>query len=128
MTVEQAIAGAIGSVTALGGRVYPVGLVADDVPSPLAVYRFTSYELDQDLDGSTAFHRDSVQIDLWGPDYAQLSEIQLAVQEALAALVQVPLDGGHWLESVELGGRAADAVDTVRDELRRCVAATLIWS
>lgn len=128
MTVEGKLAQVLGDIPALGGRVFPVGVVADEEQSPLAVYRFTGYAMDRDLSGAIVFHHDRVQIDIWGSSYDEVSDIQHQAERALSALVQVDLGDGRWLHGVELGGNASDAVDTVRDEVRRCIVCTLTWS
>lgn len=127
MNIAEKLAAAVGAVEALDGRVYPSGLVADDVPSPLAVYRFTGSEAVQTLDGAVAYRVDTAQIDIWGESYDQLWDIALEVESALAGLADVDLGGGHWLCGVAIGGKAPDAVDVVRGELCRSVVAAFSW-
>ena len=91
-TPEAAICEALGTITQLDGRVYPLeGLKS--AAAPFVVYFRQQWEAEEDLHGTIALEKAIFELDLITETYADLVSISGSLQEKLLGLKCEEYDG-----------------------------------
>lgn len=115
------------SVETLAEKVFPIGVLIDDMNIPAAVYQRKDRTPVRELSGEVHHYVETIGVDFLDESYDTVQELWWAARDVLEAVQNQSTGTGAYIFSIECASGEGDSVDMELELQRREMLVTVRW-